>query len=108
GIKKFLKKIDYVGVIAFELFDTGTDLVVNEIAPRVHNSGHYSIEAFNVSQFGMHLLAVTGEKFPELKSYSKTFFMTNLIGNASPRIEFPSPLKGHMHWYGKEKNSLGR
>lgn len=107
-IKSFLNKIDYVGVIAFEFFDTGKDLIVNEIAPRVHNSGHYTIEAFTEDQFKAHLLAVTGQVFDKQESHADAFVMTNLIGGGSKKLEFPPDMTGSLHWYGKKQNSPGR
>ena len=50
----------YVGVVAIELFQVGDDLLANEVAPRVHNSGHWTIEGAETSQFEQHLRAVTG------------------------------------------------
>lgn len=107
-LKHFLKKIDYVGVMAFELFDTGKELLVNEIAPRVHNSGHYSIDALTLSQFQAHVLAVTGYKLPTPKTLS-TFAMANLLGESSKTPHwnqdwFQKNPQVHLHWYGKLEN----
>ncbi len=107
-ISIFLKKIDYVGLIAFELFDQGSQLLVNEIAPRVHNSGHYSTEALSIDQFSLHLMAGLDQDFPALKLRCKNFSMTNLIGQGSAKIKIPGPLSGTLHWYGKAKNLSGR
>src|SRR5262249_39495464 len=60
-LKNFLKTIRYVGAISFELFDTSEGLLINEIAPRVHNSAHYSLDAMSLDQFSAHLLALAGE-----------------------------------------------
>lgn len=107
-ISTFLKKIGYVGVIAFELFDQGHELLVNEIAPRVHNSGHYSTEALSIDQFSLHLLAGLNQPFPKLSFRCKNFLMTNLIGQGSTKIKLTDPLGGTLHWYGKLKNPFGR
>ncbi len=107
-ISAFLKKIDYVGLIAFELFDHGHELIVNEIAPRVHNSGHYTTEALNIDQFSLHLLAGLDQDFPKLEFRAKAFAMTNLLGQGSPEIKLTGPVTGNLHWYGKNKNSPGR
>ena len=107
-ISIFLKKINYVGVIAFELFDLGTELMVNEIAPRVHNSGHYTLEALNIDQFSLHLIAGLNHDFPDLKFRSRNFVMTNLIGQESLKVQLKGPLTGTLHWYGKTKNLQGR
>jgi 5-(carboxyamino)imidazole ribonucleotide synthase len=107
-IEKMLLKIGYQGVIAFELFDTGTDLLVNEIAPRVHNSAHYTQDALNFSQFDLHLLAGTGAKLPRLELKTKCFVMMNLVGESHSAFVFPDDLQGHLHWYGKTSNRPGR
>ena len=75
----FLSALDYVGVAAIELFQVGGDLVANEVAPRVHNSGHWTIEGAVTSQFEQHLRAVTGLPLgsPEPAGVSA---MVNLIG----------------------------
>ena len=52
--------LDHVGVLAVELFDVGGELLANEIAPRVHNSGHWTIEGAETSQFENHLRAILG------------------------------------------------
>jgi 5-(carboxyamino)imidazole ribonucleotide synthase len=99
---------NYVGLIAFELFDRGPELLVNEIAPRVHNSGHASLEALSVDQFTLHLLAILNQPFPVVEFHSKFFAMTNLLGQGSSTVDFGPSLSGHLHWYGKIKNSPGR
>lgn len=103
-IKYFLNDIDYVGVIAFELFDFGSELVVNEIAPRVHNTGHFSQEALNVDQFELHLRCLLGLKLPKIVMKQPAFVMVNLLGKSlrHPTIKnFPS---GALHWYEKLEN----
>lgn len=103
-IKFFLNDIDYVGVIAFELFDLGKQLVVNEIAPRVHNTGHFSQEALNVDQFELHLRCLLGLKLPKIILKQPAFVMVNLLGQSlrNPAIlHFPS---GALHWYEKLEN----
>jgi 5-(carboxyamino)imidazole ribonucleotide synthase len=103
-IKSFLKQIDYVGVIAFELFDFGSELVVNEIAPRVHNTGHFSQEALNVDQFELHLRCLLGLTLPTIQLKQPAFVMVNLLGQTlrQPSIQkFPT---GSLHWYEKLEN----
>ena len=107
-ISAFLKKINYVGLIAFELFDEKGQLIVNEIAPRVHNSGHYSTDALNLDQFSLHLLAGLDQEFTKLEFNSKYFAMTNLLGAGSAEVHLTGPITGQLHWYGKTKNTLGR
>lgn len=104
----FLNEMKYVGVIGFELFDTGRDLLVNEIAPRVHNSGHYSLDALSVDQFTLHWRAILGFDFFEVKTLRPAFVMTNLIGADTAEPQFPMSLEGHLHWYAKTENRPGR
>jgi len=108
-IKKLLSDLDYIGAISFELFDTGEDLLVNEIAPRVHNSAHYSQNALELSQFGFHLLSVMDSHLPRPKLICKQFLMLNLIGVKSKcDLEAPRVTEGILHWYGKREERVGR
>lgn len=103
-IMNFLDSIDYVGVIAFELFEVRGHLYVNEVAPRVHNTGHITQEACNVDQFEMHLRAIMGYGLPNLQVLSAAFVMVNLLGQVRriPHIEkMPT---GSLHWYEKTEN----
>ncbi len=103
-IKHFLKEIDYVGVIAFELFDFGSELVVNEVAPRVHNTGHFSQEGLNVDQFELHLRCILGLSLPAIHLKQPAFVMVNLLGQSlrQPFVKtFPT---GALHWYEKMEN----
>lgn len=100
----FLNQINYVGVIAFELFDLGKNLVINEIAPRVHNTGHFSQDALNIDQFELHLRCVLGLKLPDIELKQPAFVMVNLVGHSSriPLVKkFPT---GSVHWYEKTEN----
>lgn len=112
NLKKFVTKIDYVGVIAFELFDTGKELLINEIAPRVHNSGHYSQNALDFDQFQTHVMAVCGFQIREPVQLTKAFAMANLIGQNSNSVKLPNSLlkkiPAHLHWYCKKDNRAGR
>ena len=107
--KSMLKKIDYVGLITFELFELkDKSLMVNEVAPRVHNSGHYSIEALPISQFDLHLMAIMNHKLPkEVEPYSP-FSMVNLIGTQEIEPEIKTSPFTSLHWYGKKENRKGR
>ena len=103
-----LKTLDYVGVIAFELFKTSQELLVNEVAPRVHNSGHYSQDALLESQFDLHLQCLLGETLKPPRILSKNFVMTNILGETHNEIQIPKNLKGSLHLYGKKENRPGR
>ena len=107
--KKMMSEINYIGILAVELFETKEgELLVNELAPRVHNSAHYSIEALHLSQFDVHNLAVLGEDLPAKIPSLSPFAMVNLIGSCSKRPELTLPSKGSLHWYGKSPNKPGR
>lgn len=98
---RILDTLDYVGVLAVELFDTPEGLLANEIAPRVHNSGHWTQDGAVTSQFENHLRAVLGLPLgsPEARGWSA---MINLIGTLPPRrpiLELPGT---HLHLYDKE------
>ena len=107
-LKKFVQKLGLEGTIAFELFDTGKDLLVNEIAPRVHNSGHYSMNGLRHCQFEMHLRSCLGLRLPSAALAAPGFAMWNLLGEGTERIRLSAPPDAHLHWYGKAKNPAGR
>ena len=108
SIRKLISKINYVGVIAFELFDTGKDIIINEVAPRVHNSAHYSMDALHCDQFEYHIRAICGQPLPQVKLCAPAFAMVNLLGkkNNLPSLQLSNEAK--MHWYGKSQNRKGR
>lgn len=96
-----LEALDYIGVLAIELFQIGEQLLVNEMAPRVHNSGHWSIEGAVTSQFENHIRAVVGLPLGETAPRGACA-MVNLIGSA-PATESLLQIPGaHLHLYSKE------
>ena len=99
--RRVLQHLDYVGVMAFEFFVAGGGLLANEIAPRVHNSGHWSIEGAECSQFENHLRAITGLPLgcTALRGES---VMVNFIGSAPPLAALAQQEGVHIHLYGKE------
>jgi len=106
--------LDYVGVLAVELFYLGPDypasarLLVNEIAPRVHNSGHWTIDACAVSQFENHVRAIAGWPLGSTKRHSDAE-MTNLIGTAALDWRRLAAEPGLcLHLYGKREARAGR
>ena len=103
-----LETTNYVGAIAFELFETTSGLIVNEVAPRVHNSAHYSLDAMAMDQFAAHLLAIAGEEIPEPTLYSKGFAMINLLGQSTKPPSWTLSEGARLHWYGKLDNRPGR
>lgn len=101
--------MNYVGVLAVELFQIGDELLVNEIAPRVHNSGHWTQQGADTSQFEQHIRAVLGFPLGSTKPHSVTA-MVNIIGCTSFSRDLISIEGCHLHWYGKtlrEKRKMG-
>jgi len=105
--RKIADALDYVGVLAVELF-VGNDgaLLVNEIAPRVHNSGHWTIEACQCSQFEQHIRAVAGWPLGDPARHADAV-MENIIGAEADAWEALSK-SGALHLYGKKDARLGR
>lgn len=97
-----LNELDYVGVLAIELFDVGGELLANEMAPRVHNSGHWTIEGSVCSQFENHMRAVHGLPLGSTAmSQGGVATMINLIGEMPARTHLLSLGGVHLHDYGK-------
>ena len=98
---RVLEALDYVGVLAIEWFDVGGHLIANEMAPRVHNSGHWTIEGAVTSQFENHMRAVMGLPLgaTDLLGHSVMF---NLIGDHPPFADILKMHRAKLHWYGKE------
>lgn len=107
-LKALVEKEKYVGFISFELFDTGKDLIINEVAPRVHNSAHYSQDGLLESQFTAHLKAVSGDKIAKVQLKSGGFAMYNLIGSSNSTPKWVMNQEVNLHWYGKADNRAGR
>ncbi len=98
--RALLEDLGYVGVLAIELFQVGERLLGNEFAPRVHNSGHWTIEGADTSQFEQHLRAVTGRPLGPVTMLGVAA-MVNLIGE-EPAAEAVAAIPGaHLHTYGK-------
>ncbi|MGP2714689.1 5-(carboxyamino)imidazole ribonucleotide synthase [Serratia marcescens] len=95
-----LNELNYVGVMAMECFIVGDRLLVNELAPRVHNSGHWTQNGASISQFELHLRAILGLPLPQ-PVVSTPSVMVNLIGTAVNEQWLSLPLV-HLHWYEKE------
>jgi 5-(carboxyamino)imidazole ribonucleotide synthase len=87
-------------VLAVELFEVAGELMVNELAPRVHNSGHWTIEGAVTSQFEQHVRAVCGLPLGDPAPLG-TAVMTNLIGDHPPLAELLTVPGAHVHLYGK-------
>jgi 5-(carboxyamino)imidazole ribonucleotide synthase len=105
---RILNALDYVGVMGVELFVTPAGLLVNEIAPRVHNSGHWTQNGCAVDQFEQHIRAITGLPLGNGTRHSDVM-MENLIGDDMAQV--PTILReGHaaLHLYGKGEARAGR
>ncbi len=96
--------LDYVGVFALELFCRDGILLANEMAPRVHNSGHWTIEGAETSQFQNHLRAVLGLPLGDTRMLG-TACMLNWIGELPPALPVLESQAGHWHDYGKQSRA---
>ena len=111
-----VNELNYVGVMGIEFFYGDKGLLINEIAPRTHNSAHFSIEACSSSQFDQYVCISSDIKPPEINMHSQGSLMINLLGlkknfpiSIKKRIELLSQIKGsNLHWYGKSRESVGR
>ena len=93
---RLLVDLDHVGVLAVELFDVGGELLANEIAPRVHNSGHWTIEGAETSQFENHLRAILGLPLGATVPLGPSA-MLNCIGEMPDRDAVLSVPGTHLH-----------
>ncbi len=109
-------ELKLVGIMGIELFMTPAgDILVNEIAPRTHNSGHFSLDACETSQFAMQLQAIAGLPLGSVAMTTAGAVMVNLLGfesgerDYSPILQSLSDIpRSHVHWYGKKISSPGR
>lgn len=103
-----LNALDYVGVMGVELFVTPKGLIVNEIAPRVHNSGHWTQNGCAVDQFEQHIRAVAGWPLGDGQRHADVV-MENLIGNDMDRVpQIATEADAALHLYGKAEARAGR
>ncbi len=109
--KEIITSLNYYGVLCVEFFVIDNKVYVNEVAPRVHNSGHLTIEGANISQFKLHILCILGLPLPTIVTYSN-YYMVNLLG------QHIKPLKKiinnkeykdvNFHMYGKNSTINNR
>ena len=105
---QILNALDYVGVMGVELFVTGDGLVVNEIAPRVHNSGHWTQNGCSVDQFEQHIRAITGWPLGDGRRHLDVV-MENLIGaEVESALDLAKEPGTALHLYGKAEIKPGR
>lgn len=98
---RLLDHMGYVGVLALELFEAGGQLLANEMAPRVHNSGHLTIEGARTSQFENHLRAILGLPLGDT-SVPEPVAMLNLVGGLPRREDMLAVPDAHLHFYAKQ------
>ncbi len=98
--RRVFESLQYVGVLAIEFFEKDGRLLANEMAPRVHNSGHWTIEGAVTSQFENHLRAVMGLPLGSTSAIGSSA-MLNLIGDVPDPSEVLSIRDAHLHLYGK-------
>ncbi|MFM1843195.1 MAG: 5-(carboxyamino)imidazole ribonucleotide synthase, partial [Cyanobacteriota bacterium] len=122
--RQILIKLDYVGVLAIELFllpespqhpTPESRLLINELAPRTHNSGHYTLDACATSQFALQLQAVTGQPLGSTTLTCAQAVMINLLGFEESHSDYQDQREQiaalphtHLHWYGKTDSRPGR
>jgi 5-(carboxyamino)imidazole ribonucleotide synthase len=104
---QILNALDYVGVMGVELFVTAGGLIVNEIAPRVHNSGHWTQNGCDICQFEQHIRAVAGWPLGDGSRHSD-IRMENLIGADMDRVPELRKTNAALHLYGKSEVKPGR
>ncbi|MGH8258662.1 MAG: ATP-grasp domain-containing protein, partial [Steroidobacteraceae bacterium] len=100
-LRRALEHFRYVGVLTIEFFVRSGRLIANEMAPRVHNSGHWTIEGAVTSQFENHARAVAGLPLGDARPRGHSA-MINLIGRMPPRARILAHPGVHLHDYGKE------
>lgn len=105
---RIVNALDYVGVMGVELFVTPSGLIVNEVAPRVHNSGHWTQAGCAVDQFEQHIRAVAGLPLGDGKRHADVV-MENLIGDDIDRVpQLLTESRCQVHLYGKSDAKPGR
>ncbi len=108
--RKLAEELQFVGTFAIEYFYVQGEVIINEMAPRVHNSGHYSLDASPVNQFETHLRAILGSKLKQPSTYP-FFAMRNILGLEGLEQDFDSSVKerfqksedAKVYWYNKTK-----
>jgi len=104
-MQSLLDELDHVGALTVELFDTLDGLVVNEMAPRVHNSGHWSIDGAMTDQFENHIRAITGLPLGETTLRQPLAAMINIIGETGPVEKVLKMPKTFLHLYDKDERA---
>lgn len=100
-MQKLLDELDHVGVLTLELFETVDGLVANEMAPRVHNSGHWTIEGAETCQFENHVRAISGLPLGSTAPRQPIAAMVNIIGQTGPVEKVLQMPNAYLHLYDK-------
>lgn len=111
-----LNSLQVVGIFGIELFITAEGkILINEIAPRTHNSGHFSLDACETSQFEQHLRAVSGLPLTNTSLHCPSAVMVNLLGYENSHSDYSKQRQkltdipqAYLHWYGKTESRPGR
>jgi 5-(carboxyamino)imidazole ribonucleotide synthase len=110
-----MEKLDYQGLACFEFFETKNEVLINEMAPRPHNSGHLTIEACQTSQFQNHLRAVMNLKLGDTGFIHPQALMKNILGSKQrlsawnyQALESLNQAQAYWHFYGKKEEKPGR
>ncbi|MDA9211295.1 5-(carboxyamino)imidazole ribonucleotide synthase [Methylophilaceae bacterium] len=114
--KRIANELNYIGVMAVEWFVAEGNIFVNEIAPRPHNSGHFSIDACVYDQFDQQVLALTGNELKKIEIEFPRSVMLNILGDLwfrdgvqkEPKFEMIAGLGINLHLYGKAEPRIGR
>lgn len=104
-MQSLLDELDHVGVLTLEVFETVDGLVANEMAPRVHNSGHWTIEGAYTSQFENHVRAITGMPLGDTSPRQPIAAMINIIGETGPVEKVLTMPNAFLHLYDKEERA---
>jgi 5-(carboxyamino)imidazole ribonucleotide synthase len=111
-----VEAVQGIGLFGIELFQSGGEFFINEIAPRPHNSGHYTMDGCRTSQFEQHIRSVQGLPLGPTDLLAPAVVMANLLAPWNGDIDLQKSLKNamevcpgvHVHWYGKAKMRVGR
>lgn len=109
---KVVEALSGIGVFGVEMFQVGGDIYINEIAPRVHNSGHYTLDGSETSQFEQHVRAITGMPLGDVVLKSSASVMVNILGErdgvSENQVPDDVPSDVFIHLYGKKETRIGR
>lgn len=112
--KKIVQELNYIGVMGIEMFLIDEDILVNELAPRVHNSGHYTIEGCFTSQFENHIRSIMNLPLGDTEMIAEYAVLKNILGEKNGKADLKGVNnilvndKTYLHIYGKKETRIGR